>query len=128
MKPIVLTNAEKLTPALLHNLKKAGLSGFTIHIDSHQKRPGWTGKSEAEHNELRAKYADMIADEKGLLVIFNSTVYPSTYHEIPDVVQWAQKNVHKVDGVVFITYRTLDTEASVGIDTHGSVVDANRLS
>ncbi len=128
MKPIVLTNADKLTPTLLHDLKKAGLSGFTIHIDSHQDRPGWSGKSEAQHNELRERYADMIAAEGGLLVIFNSTVYPSTYHEIPDVVRWAQQNVYKVDGVVFITYRTLDTEASVGIDTHGGEVDAQRLS
>ena len=128
MKPIVLTNAEKLTPTLLHDLKRAGLSGFTIHIDSHQDRPGWTGKSEAEHNELRGQYADMIAAERGLLVIFNSTVYPSTHHEIPDVVRWAQANVHKVDGVVFITYRTLDTDASVGLDTSGHEVDATRLS
>jgi len=128
MKPIVLTNAQKLTPALLHDLKKAGLAGFTIHIDSHQARPGWKGKGEGEHNELRARYADMIAAERGLLVVFNSTVYPSTYREIPDVVRWAQANVDKVDGVVFITYRTLDTEASVGFDAHGREVDANRLS
>jgi len=128
MKPIVLTNAENLTPSLLRDLKKAGLSGFTIHIDSHQHRPGWTGRSEAEHNELRGRYADMIAAEKGLLVIFNSTVYPSTHHEVPDVVRWAQENVRTVDGVVFITYRTLDTEASVGIDTHGREVEADRLS
>jgi len=128
MKPIVLTNAAKLTPALLRELKKAGLCGFTVHIDSHQGRPGWEGKSEAEHNELREQVADMVAAHKRLLVIFNSTVYPSTHREVPDVVRWAQKSIHKVDGVVFITYRTLDTEASVGIDTHGHEVEAEQLS
>ena len=83
IKPIVLTNAANLTPAILRELKRAGLAGFTIHIDSHQGRPGWKGKSEAEHNELRAYYAEMIAAERGLLTIFNSTVYPSTFPEIP---------------------------------------------
>jgi len=128
IKPIVLTNAANLTPSLLRELKKAGLTGFTIHIDSHQGRPGWKGKSEAEHNELRAYYAEMIADTGGLLTIFNSTVYPSTYREIPDVVRWAQANADTVHGVVFITYRVLDTEAKVGVDTQGREVDTTQLS
>jgi len=39
LKPIILTNAVTLTPELLRELKKAGLAGFTVHIDSHQNRP-----------------------------------------------------------------------------------------
>jgi hypothetical protein len=128
IKPIVLTNAANLTPALLRDLKAAGLTGFTIHIDSHQGRSGWKGKSEAEHNELRTYYAEMIAAEGGLLTIFNSTVYPSTFREIPDIVRWAQANVDKVHGVVFITYRILDTEAKTGVDAQGHEVDATQLS
>lgn len=128
MKPIVLTNAAKLTPQLLRELKKAGLTGFTIHIDSHQNRPGWEDKNEARHNALREQVADMIAREGKLLTIFNLTVYPSTYHEIPDVVRWAQANIHKVHGVVFITYRIFDTDANVGFDTQGQEVDASALS
>jgi hypothetical protein len=128
IKPIVLTNAANLTPALLRDLKAAGLAGFTIHIDSHQGRSGWKGKSEAEHNELRAYYAEMIAAEGGLLTIFNSTVYPSTFREIPDIVRWAHANVDKVHGVVFITYRILDTEAKTGVDAQGHEVDATQLS
>ncbi len=73
IKPVVLTNAMALTPEILKELKKAGLSGFTIHIDSHQGRPQWRGKTEKEHNELRQHCADMIAREKGLYVIFNAT-------------------------------------------------------
>jgi len=41
IKPILLTNGVKLTPELLGELKQAGLTGFTMHIDSHQDRPGW---------------------------------------------------------------------------------------
>jgi pyruvate-formate lyase-activating enzyme len=127
IKPIILTNAMKLTPELLRELKRAGLAGFTIHIDSHQSRPGWTGKNEIEHNELRQHYADMIAAEKGLTVIFNSTVYPSTSREIPGMVRWAQANVTRVNGMVFITYRTLTTETSAALDSTGCEVDATKL-
>ena len=128
MKPIILTNAAKLTPQLLRELKKAGLTGFTLHIDSHQNRPGWEDKSEKQHNELREQIADMIASEGKLLTIFNSTVYPSTYHEIPEIVRWAQTNIDRVHGVVFITYRILDTDAQTGFDAQGHEVDAKRLS
>jgi MoaA/NifB/PqqE/SkfB family radical SAM enzyme len=128
VKPIILTNAAPLTPALLRELKRAGLSGFTIHIDSHQSRPHWEGKNEAEHNELRAYYADMIAAEGGLVTVFNSTVYPSTLDEIPDVLRWGQANLDRVHGLVFITYRTFATEETVAIDQAGQEVAAERLS
>ena len=128
IKPVLLTNAEDLTPELLRGLKRAGLDGFTIHIDSHQGRPEWRGKSEAEHNELRQFYADMIAGEPGMITVFNSTVYPSSYHEIPDVVQWGQANMDRVHGLVFITYRTFDTAEQVVVDAAGQRVAADRLS
>ena len=127
IKPIILTNAVALKPELLHELKKAGLAGFTIHIDSHQDRPHWRGKTEADLNELRQQCAEMIAAEGGLYTIFNSTVYPSTYHEIPDVVRWGQANIDKVQGLVFITYRTatIDTQSGVALDHE---VDISKLS
>jgi hypothetical protein len=128
LKPIILTNAAGLTPELLDEFKRAGLTGFTIHIDSHQNRPGWEGKNEAEHNQLREYYANMIADKGGLITIFNSTVYPSTLHEVPGVVRWGQANIDKVHGLVFITYRIMDTNATIGVDAAGEKVDASQLS
>ncbi len=128
MKPVILTNALALTPELLKELKKAGLAGFTIHIDSHQGRPHWRGKSEKETNELRQQCADMIAREKGLFVVFNATVYPSTYHEIPDILRWGQANIDKVHGLVFITYRTATTDTAVAFDNTKRAVDFGKLS
>jgi pyruvate-formate lyase-activating enzyme len=127
IKPIILTNAFALKPDILHELKKAGLAGFTVHIDSHQNRPHWNGKSEADLNELRQQCAEMIAAEGGLYTIFNSTVYPSTFKEIPDVVRWGQANIDKVQGLVFITYRTatIDTQSGVALDHE---VDISKLS
>jgi pyruvate-formate lyase-activating enzyme len=128
MKPIILTNAAKLTPEFLKELKQAGLAGFTIHIDSHQGRPGWEGKSEAEHNELRQYYAEMIDKEGGLYTIFNCTVYPSTYDEIPDILRWGQENILVVQGLVFITYRTAATDTYKALDVDSREVDMSKLS
>ena len=128
IKPIILTNGVALKPELLHELKRAGLAGFTMHVDSHQNRPQWQGKSEADLNELRQHYADMIAAEKGLYLIFNSTVYPSTFHEIPDVLRWGQANIDRVQGLVFITYRTATVEDHVGSDATDHQVDLSKLS
>jgi MoaA/NifB/PqqE/SkfB family radical SAM enzyme len=128
IKPIILTNAVALTPEMLHELKKAGLSGFTIHIDSHQNRPGWKGKSEKDLNELRQKYADMIAAERGLYLIFNSTVYPSSFNEIPDIVRWGNANIDRVHGIVFITYRTATTDNNIALNPLEKEVDMSKLS
>ena len=128
MKPIVLTNASKLTPSYLIELKKAGLAGFTIHIDSHQSRPGWEDKSEAEHNELRQFYAEMIHEVGGFYTIFNATVFPSTYESIPDIVAWGQENLEIVQGLVFITYRTAATDTYEGISVDARQVDMSQLS
>jgi MoaA/NifB/PqqE/SkfB family radical SAM enzyme len=128
VKPVILSNGVALTPQLLSELKKAGLAGFTMHVDSHQNRPHWKNKNEKEHNDLRQQIADMVAAEGGLFLVFNSTVYPDTYHEIPDVIRWGQANIKKVQGMVFITYRTATTEDNIAIDVHDQEVDLSKLS
>ncbi|MCH7827625.1 MAG: radical SAM protein, partial [Bacteroidetes bacterium] len=40
IKPIINTNGIALTKEFLSELKKAGVFGFTFHIDSKQGRPG----------------------------------------------------------------------------------------
>lgn len=127
-KPVILTNGQALTPELLRELKRAGLAGFTFHVDSKQNRPHWKGKSEKEHNDLRQQLAEMVAAQGGIYVIFNSTVYPSTFHEIPDVVRWGLANMDKVHGLVFITYRTATTDTYVAVDGGRQAVDFGQLS
>jgi hypothetical protein len=105
IKPVILTNAVALEPELLRK-----------------------GKTEDELNVLRQRCADMVAGEGGMYVIFNSTVYPSSYHEIPDVVRWGQANLDRVHGLVFITYRTGITDTSVAHDSTGQEVDMTQLS
>lgn len=105
LKPIILTNAVKLNPGFLQELKQAGNTGFTIHIDSRQSRPGWEGASEQALNELRQQYADMIHSTGKMLTFFNATVFPDTLEDIPAIVRWAHSQVSRVHGLVFITFR-----------------------
>ena len=108
MKPILNTNGMMLTKELLAELKKAGVYGFTFHIDSKQGRPGWKDKNEAELNELRYYYAKMLHEAGNISCSFNSTVYENTMKYVPEMVKWAQKNIDIVQVMVFIIYRAVN--------------------
>ena len=110
LKPIINTNGLALTKELLKELKKAGVYGFTFHIDSKQSRPHWKGKNELELNELRYHYASMLAEAKNISCAFNSTVYEDTMHYVPELAKWAQQNIDKVQVMVFILYRAVNNQ------------------
>jgi organic radical activating enzyme len=105
LKPVVNTNGVTLTKELLRELRKAGVTGFTFHIDSKQGRPHWKDKNEIELNELRLQYAEMLAEVGGISCAFNSTVYEDTLRYVPDIVKWAEKHIDIVHVVVFIAFR-----------------------
>ncbi len=106
LKPILNTNGAALNPQFLKELKKAGVFGFTFHIDSKQGRGGeWKGKSEIELNQLRYYYARMLANEGGIACSFNSTVYEDTIQYAPALVKWAAENIDIVNTMVFICFR-----------------------
>ena len=86
-------------------LKKAGVYGFTFHVDSKQGRPGWKGKTEIDLNALRLEYAEMLAEVGGISCAFNSTVYEDTLQYVPDLVEWAGRHIDIVNVMVFILYR-----------------------
>ena len=104
-KPVINTNGDLLTEELLKELKEAGVTGFTFHIDSGQNRPGWKGETEIELNELRTKYARMVARAGKITCSFNATIYPETVHYVPELLKWAQDNIRYVHVMVFIIYR-----------------------
>ena len=113
LKPIINTNGIALTNELLDELKKAGVFGFTFHIDSKQGRgrdPKWLGKNEIELSELRLYYAEMLANKGGIACSFNSTVYYDTIQYVPDLVEWAQKHIDIVHTMVFILFRYITSD------------------
>ncbi len=104
-KPIINSNGGLLTKELLHELKKAGVFGFTLHVDSGQRRPGWKGANELELNELRYSLATMLKEEGNISCSFNATIYPENMNYVPDLLKWSQDNIDRVQVMVFILYR-----------------------
>jgi organic radical activating enzyme len=105
-KPVLNTNGLAMTKEMMKGLVEAGLVGVTFHVDCHQGRPGWRNKTEAQMNELRSTYVDIVASAGShLAVAFNSTVYDDTLEQVNDVADWGARNIDRVHTVVFITYR-----------------------
>lgn len=128
-KPIINTNGVALTKELLRELKKAGVRGFTFHIDSKQFRAKWRGKNEIELNELRLYYAQMLAEVGGLSCAFNATVYEDNLPYVPDIVEWAARHIDIVHVVVFIAYRQIVPRLVENFEFYagGRKVDLNPL-
>lgn len=128
MKPLVLTNGVRLNNNMtfLRELKDAGVFGFTFHIDSAQRRPGWFGKSEVELCALRQQYAEMVAEVGGLFVSFGCTIYYANIGDIPKLVQWANDNADIVNGLVFITYRGAPETSAIEFMVGDQKVDAQK--
>jgi len=104
-KPILNTNGQLLTKEKLLALKRAGVKGFTFHIDSGQSRPHMKGKTETELNDLRLKYARMLAEVGDISCAFNATVYEHTLKDVPEILAWGQEHIDIVHILVFIAYR-----------------------
>jgi hypothetical protein len=127
IKPIMNTNGLALTREMLVELKKAGVVGFTFHIDSKQGRPGWKNKTEIELNDLRQMYAEMLADVGGISCSFNSTVYEDTAHYAPDMLEWAARHIDIVHVMVFILYRAAVPQIPFDWYAKGKKVDMGIL-
>ena len=105
-KPMINTNALALTPELVRDLKRAGLFGFTLHIDSSQRRAGHQDHTEASLNNLRLHYAEMVAAEGDISVAFNATIFRHTLCDVPVMMDWAHQHIDVVHGMVFVLFRT----------------------
>jgi hypothetical protein len=119
MKPFLMTNGVGLDLPLVHELAQAGLARFNFHIDSGQNRPGWEGRTEAELNELRQSYADMVASVKGIGCGFNVTVTRANLDSVPDVVGWAVRNIRRVHHMTLIALRGIVIEDNIAFFVKG---------
>jgi pyruvate-formate lyase-activating enzyme len=127
-KPIINTNGQLLTPEKLKGLRRAGVRGFTFHIDSGQNRPHMKGKTEVELNDLRLKYARMLADAGGISCAFNATVYEHTVKDVPAILAWGQKHIDIVHILVFIAYRAAPVRKGYRYMAGGREVDMTPIA
>ena len=127
-KPIINTNGQLLTVEKLRALKKAGVKGFTFHIDSGQNRPHMKGKTEVELNDLRLKYARMVADAGGISCAFNATVYEHTLKDVPAILAWGQEHIDIVHILVFIAYRAAPVKKGFKYMVGGSEIDMTPIA
>ncbi|MGA2406036.1 MAG: radical SAM protein [Bacteroidales bacterium] len=112
LKCIILSNGELLTPDFIAKLSEAGLFQFFLHVDSGQNRPGWTNKTEAEMNNLRQYYVDMVHDTGKIKCGFNMTIRHSNLNEVPDIVRWYRANIDRVSHLSCIAFRGIPKDVA----------------
>lgn len=106
MKPHLTTGGTRLTDvAFLREMRRAGLEGMGIHVDSKQGRPGWDGAGEIELNALREEIAEKVRAAGGMNCGFGITVFRDTLDDVPALARWTLENRHRVSGFSFICYR-----------------------
>jgi MoaA/NifB/PqqE/SkfB family radical SAM enzyme len=127
MKPLILTNGRNLDQSLVRAMEKAGLKRINFHIDSAQNRPGWEGKTEAELNELRQYYADLVGEFREVCCGFNVTVSRSNLNDIPDIVEWAMNNIHKVCHLALIALRGICISDNIVFYANGKKLEPNAI-
>ncbi len=128
LKPIINTNGAALTMDLLIELKKAGVFGFTFHVDSRQGRGGkWKDKNELELNDLRLHYAQMLAEVGNIACSFNSTVYAENLQYVPGMVDWAHQHIDIVHTMVFICFRHVIPDLPYDWYAGGDKVDWDKI-
>ena len=100
-----------------------------MHVDSHQKRPGWQGKTEAELCELRLDLARMIKEHSGgrVACAFNATIYRDTLGDVPMLTRWAQDHMDLVQTMVYILFRSAKRRQGFNYFAGGRAIDAGEL-
>lgn len=127
MKPVLLTNGEKLTKELAIEFRNAGLAKYHFHVDSGQKRPGWEDKNEAELNELRQHFADLCWDVGGVQCGYNITIFRPSLEHLPDIVSWCRENIHKVQHVSLVAMRGIPLSENIKYNVDGRSIDATKF-
>lgn len=102
MYPFVHTNGVLLTTEIISVLKKKGLSGLIIRVDSLSRKRTTT---EQELNSLRRHYGEIVYSVKGIHLTFLCVINRDNLNEIGSVIKWSIDNSKLVDFITFIPIR-----------------------
>lgn len=114
MHPFVQTNGVLLTPETIARLKKEGLAGLVIRVDSLSRNRSTTEK---ELNSLRKTYGEMVYAAGGIHLTFLCVVNSENLGEIGSVIKWSVDNSKLVDFVTFIPIRQVRFDKSEQLDS-----------
>lgn len=109
LRPSLFTNGIKATRDLLSALADAGLVDVAFHVDITQDRRGYA--DEVELNALRDDYIDR-ARGLGLNVMFNTTICPANFRELPMIVDFFRRRA----GDVSLASFQLGADTGRGVD------------
>lgn len=98
LRPALFTNGIAASRRLLEQLAANGLCDIAFHVDTTQRRAGYT--SEAALNKVRQEYIER-ARNLGLMVVFNTTVHKGNFDELPALVRFFVENAGVVGFVSF---------------------------
>ena len=127
LKPVLLTHGEHLTRDLARQLAGAGLAKYHFHVDSGMQRPGWENRTETQMNELRQRFADLVWEVGGVQCGFNITIFRRTLPELPAIADWCRANLHKVQHVSLIAFRSIPIGAGWRYRCGEQWIDASRF-
>jgi MoaA/NifB/PqqE/SkfB family radical SAM enzyme len=96
--PALFTNGIAASRSLLEKLADAGLSDIAFHVDTTQRRHGYS--TESDLNAIREDYIER-ARGLGLMVIFNTTVHKDNFRELPGLVGFFVENADVIGFVSF---------------------------
>ena len=117
LSPWLQTSALGLNRARVEELKRAGLEGFVIRVDSLQ--PGRKNATEGDLNRVRDELARMVGGRPEAHLTFIAVVDARNIEGVPDVVDWARANPGLVDFVGFIPMRQVMFNEGDTIDPAG---------
>jgi pyruvate-formate lyase-activating enzyme len=119
LSPWLQTSALGLTPERVAGLKRAGLGGIVIRVDSLQPRREHL--TERDLNVVRAELARMAGEGPETHLTFIAVVSDRNLAGVPDIVEWARANPALVDFVGFIPLRQVMFHEGDPIDPSGWV-------
>ncbi len=102
LRPVIYTNGRLLTRGFLIELKKAGLTGANIRINSFEK-----GKNNLEDSlaNLRDRYVNLFKTVKDLSLVFTLVIEKKDLSDINEMIEYTTKNSKVVNGLVVILRR-----------------------
>jgi len=118
LKSFIHTNGILIDESKATKLKKAGLTGFIVRIDIHNRD---TFKSEIQLNQLRSDIANLIDKIGGLQLGFTTVITKKNLSQIPAVIKWFQANNNITDYLVLILKREFRFEVNQILDTKDEV-------